>query len=273
MVYYVIPSKRVFFFWIYAGIGLTAYYFPLKFPEGLGPQPPDFVFEYLCRFIVLVVLIPIEEELLCRGLLYGAIRTKYGKFKAYVISILIFVFSHRRLWPYIIEGYWDLFFLHLIILTVLACFLTYLYESKRSLLLCMAFHSSANFNLTITPLIGFLYGGYIVSKWFLNFSKSVEKVSNSSLKRKRFTSANATLSESDIQTQCHWSLGFQCFSTDSPNNQCLNASSRPVDEGRRLKMDWASRRAGRSSAAAQARITASFHPWKRDPCKRSLSQA
>ncbi len=164
MVYYVIPSKRVFFFWIYAGIGLTAYYFPLKFPEGLGPQPPDFVFEYLCRFIVLVVLIPIEEELLCRGLLYGAIRTKYGKFKAYVISILIFVFSHRRLWPYIIEGYWDLFFLHLIILTVLACFLTYLYESKRSLLLCMAFHSSANFNLTITPLIGFLYGGYIVSK-------------------------------------------------------------------------------------------------------------
>ena len=164
MVYYVIPPKRVFFFWIYVGIGLTAYYFPLKFPEGLGPQPPDFVFEYLCLFIVRIVLIPIQEEILFRGLFYGAIRTKYGKFKAYVISISIFVLSHRRLWPYIIEGYWDLLLLHLITLTVIACFLTYLYESKRSLLLCMAFHSSANINVTITPLLGFLYGGYIVGK-------------------------------------------------------------------------------------------------------------
>lgn len=164
MVYYVIPSKSVFFFWIYAGIGLTVYYLPLNFWEGFGPQPPDFVFEYLCLFIARVVLAPIEEELLYRGLLYGTIRTKYGKFKAYVISILIFVFSHRHLWPYIMEGYWDLFFLYLIALTVIACFLTYLYESKRSLLLCMAFHSSANINVTITPLLGFLYGGYIVGK-------------------------------------------------------------------------------------------------------------
>lgn len=164
MVYYVIPPKRVFFFWIYAGIGLTAYYLPLNFSEGIGPQPPDFVFEYLCLFIARVVLAPIEEELLYRGLLYGTIRTKYGKFKAYIISILIFVFSHRHLWPYIIEGYWDLFFMYLIALTVLAYFLTYLYESKRSLLLCMAFHSSANINVTITPLLGFLYGGYIVGK-------------------------------------------------------------------------------------------------------------
>lgn len=164
MVYYVIPPKRVFLFWIYAGIGLTAYYLPLNFSEGIGPQPPDFVFEYLCLFIARVVLAPIEEELLYRGLLYGTIRTKYGKFKAYIISILIFVFSHRHLWPYIIEGYWDLFFMYLIALTVLAYFLTYLYESKRSLLLCMAFHSSANINVTITPLLGFLYGGYIVGK-------------------------------------------------------------------------------------------------------------
>ena len=164
MVYYVIPPKRVFFFWIYAGIGLTAYYLPLNFWEGFGPQPPDFVFEYLCLFIARIILAPIEEELLFRGLLYGAIRTKYGKFKAYIISISIFVFSHRRLWPYIIEGYWDLFFVYLITLTVIACFLTYLYESKRSLLLCMALHSSANFNVTITPLLGFLYGGYIVNK-------------------------------------------------------------------------------------------------------------
>ena len=54
--------------------------------------------------------------------------------------------------------------MYLIALIVLACFLTYLYESKRSLLLCMAFHSSANINVTIAPLLGFLYGGYIVSK-------------------------------------------------------------------------------------------------------------
>jgi hypothetical protein len=54
--------------------------------------------------------------------------------------------------------------MYLIALTVLAYFLTYLYESKRSLLLCMAFHSSANINVTITPLLGFLYGGYIVGK-------------------------------------------------------------------------------------------------------------
>ena len=164
MVSYAIPPKRVFFFWIYAGIGLTAYYLPLNFWEGFGAQPPDFVFHYLCLFIGGVILAPIEEELLYRGLLYGTIRTKYGKFKAYIISISIFVFRHKRLWPYMIEGYWDLFLLHLITLTVLAYFLTYLYESKRSLLLCMAFHSSANINVTITPLLGFLYGGYIVGK-------------------------------------------------------------------------------------------------------------
>lgn len=164
MVYYAIPSKRVFFLWIYVGIGLTAYYFPLKFPEGLGPQPPDFVFEHLHPLIVQGVLAPIQEELLFRGLLYGAIRTKYGKFKAYAISILIFVFSHKSLWPYLIEGYWDLFFLYFITFIVISCLLTYLYEEKRSLLLCMAFHGSANFHLNTAPLLGFLYGGYIVSK-------------------------------------------------------------------------------------------------------------
>ena len=38
MVAYAIPPKRVFFFWIYAGIGLTAYYLPLNFWE--GPRTP-----------------------------------------------------------------------------------------------------------------------------------------------------------------------------------------------------------------------------------------
>ena len=38
MVYYAIPSKSVFFFWIYAGIGLTAYYLPLNFWKASDPN-------------------------------------------------------------------------------------------------------------------------------------------------------------------------------------------------------------------------------------------
>ena len=161
---YGVPKKKVFFLWIYVGVGLTAYNLPLYFSAGFGSHPPGFVIECLFDLIGLVILTPIREELLYRGLFYGAIRTKYGRIRTYIINVLVFVGLHEQLYSLITGGYWSIFFHHLVLLTVISCFLTYLYESKRSLLLCMAFHSSANFNVTIAPFLGFMYGGYIVSK-------------------------------------------------------------------------------------------------------------
>ncbi|MCE2433722.1 MAG: CPBP family intramembrane metalloprotease [Candidatus Latescibacteria bacterium] len=164
MIHYDVPAKRVFFLWIYVGISLTAYNLPLYWSYGFGSQPPYFVIECLFDLIGLVILTPIREELLFRGLFYGAIRTKYGRIRAYIINVLVFVGVHEQLYSVVTGGYWSIFFHHLVLLTVISCFLTYLYESKRSLLLCMSFHGAANFNVTIAPLLGFLYGGYIVGK-------------------------------------------------------------------------------------------------------------
>lgn len=164
MIRYSVPLPKVFFLWIYVAVGLTAYNLPLYFSAGFGSQPPYFVIESLFALISTVVLASIREELLFRGLFYGAIRTKYGRVSSYIINVLVFVGVHGQLHSLVTGGYWSIFLHHLILLTVISCFLTYLYESKRSLLLCMSFHGAANFNVTIAPLLGFLYGGYIVGK-------------------------------------------------------------------------------------------------------------
>lgn len=162
MTFYSTQNKKTLIFWIYVGLGLKAYSLPFYFPEGFGVQPPVFIVEHLMAIVVSVIIAPIEEEILFRGLLYGALRTKLGKVKAYIIGVVVFILAHKQIYDLAIAGYWDLLLHHLISFLIISCLLVYLYESKRSLLLCMAFHGSANLLHNLAPLLGFLYDGHIV---------------------------------------------------------------------------------------------------------------
>ena len=162
MVFHDIPEKRQFLLWIYLGLGLTAYQLPLHFREGLGPQPPDFVIERLSDILGGVIIAPIQEEVIYRGLFYGAIRKRFGTMRALVIGIGVFVFAHSHVHYLIANGDWHLLLQYLVILTLLSCFVVYLYESRRSLLLCMVFHGCVNLNFPLAFLIGFMFGGHLV---------------------------------------------------------------------------------------------------------------
>lgn len=163
LVFFQIPTTRIFLKWIYIALGISLFNLFVRFPFGLDAQLPDFIIRHLIILIISAILTPIKEEIVFRGILYGSLRAKFGRTYAFVFSILCFVFAHGTIQALIWQGHWTHFFYFFIFFTIIAFLLVYIYESTYSLLLCIIFHSVSNSVYHIAPLIGFFYGGYTIN--------------------------------------------------------------------------------------------------------------
>ncbi|MFI3290272.1 MAG: type II CAAX endopeptidase family protein [Opitutales bacterium] len=91
-------------------------------------------------FLVTVILAPIAEELIFRGLLYRLFRSKMPVYLAIITSSAIFALIHFSIFAFL-----ALFFL--------SCLLCYIYEKYCDLKLCMLVHCLFNFFNTILILL------------------------------------------------------------------------------------------------------------------------
>jgi len=103
---------------------------------------------YKTMILLVILVVPIVEEVLFRGYLQGFLRTILGRKKAIVLSAIVFTLFHFS--PS--QGAKNLELLGS--LFVLACFLGFLYERQRSLIAPIALH--ATFNAISTMMISFV---------------------------------------------------------------------------------------------------------------------
>ncbi|MFZ3373605.1 MAG: CPBP family glutamic-type intramembrane protease [Desulfitobacteriaceae bacterium] len=95
---------------------------------------------YLLNLLLAVVLAPLVEETLFRGIIYGSLRTYLGKWTAAALSAALFSALHLQAYG---------FFPRL----VLGLVLVHLYEQNRSLFPSMTFHALNNL-IALTLLAG-----------------------------------------------------------------------------------------------------------------------
>lgn len=103
--------------------------------------------EFLLVFLQIVILAPITEELLFRGIIYQCMITNVGKIIAAIISLIFFAVMHGNL----LQG------IYAALMTVI---IICLYERFKSLNVCILFHMSANllsFLGTKTSLLNVLF--------------------------------------------------------------------------------------------------------------------
>jgi membrane protease YdiL (CAAX protease family) len=86
---------------------------------------------YLANILLAIIIAPLAEETLFRGLIFGSARPYFGKWTAAAISAAIFSALHLQVY-----GFFPRFVLGLV--------LAHLYENNRSLFPAMAFHSLNN---------------------------------------------------------------------------------------------------------------------------------
>lgn len=95
----------------------------------------------LLGILLFSILGPIEEELIFRSVIYHSFR-KIGKFPAFAVSILLFAGSH------VINELLSGEFLQALIASVsylsMGFVLCYLYEKRRNVIVCIAFHILIN---------------------------------------------------------------------------------------------------------------------------------
>ncbi len=95
-------------------------------------------FYFGIAIIVIVILAPVIEEFLFRGVLYNFLKNYFRRRYAIIINSLIFAFFHFS----IAQSYAN--FNIVISLFVLACFLNYLYERQQSLIAPIVLHATFN---------------------------------------------------------------------------------------------------------------------------------
>ncbi len=109
-------------------------------------QKTNGFWEKLLAFIPTVILAPLAEEMIFRGLLYRLLKTRINIIWAMILSSVLFSMIHFSL-------------LALLPLTLLAMLLCFIYEKFGDLRLCILVHSFFNlFNVVLLILVS-SYGG------------------------------------------------------------------------------------------------------------------
>ena len=116
---------------------------------------PTFAPFLTLRFISSVVIVPLIEEILFRGIFYVAIR-KLGREYAYIFSTLLFLIWHISFVSLFTQGTTGLTFLHVVSIVICGAVTAHIYESTGKLLLCVVFHSAGNAIVVGAPVIGYL---------------------------------------------------------------------------------------------------------------------
>lgn len=103
----VFPFRRVratsAMWFVVAQVGLLAALVPVNHAIARAlPDPPELLVRRFATLGVLtgVVVIPVAEELLCRGLVLGGMLQRYGASKAIVLSALFFALIHLNPWQF-----------------------------------------------------------------------------------------------------------------------------------------------------------------------------
>lgn len=92
--------------------------------------------------VVTVLLAPIVEEVLFRGVVFGTIRKK-SRLAAYIVSTLIFAFYH--IWQYLLIGFDPKIFLYLLQYIGPSIALAWSYENSKNLWTPIFIHMLINF--------------------------------------------------------------------------------------------------------------------------------
>ncbi len=88
-----------------------------------------------------VILVPIEEELLFRGMLYQVMRMRNNKRAVSIIVVsMLFAILHLNFTGEVIFRRF-----------IYSCIITYVFERYRNLLICISFHSTINY-LALLPM-------------------------------------------------------------------------------------------------------------------------
>ena len=154
------PDFRDMLKWGYVVFAVSSYNLILEIPAGFGPQYESELWFLFIRLLRSVLLIPIYEEIVYRFLVYGALRTRFNKWVAMLVSSTIFVIVHQ-----IIHKALGIPNLTVVILFIMlfsfGLLAAYLYETRRTLLLCIVIHAVVNLTYWSAHLIGYLAAGTI----------------------------------------------------------------------------------------------------------------
>ncbi len=112
----------------------------LEVPDQLRIQQPGTLL-WIVDALGAVIVAPLVEELLFRGILYGWLRTKYGLITSRIVSSLVFAFLHGSI--------------AVLLQTFIVGFgLVLLYERTRTLAPCVVAHATGNLFAAIVSIVG-----------------------------------------------------------------------------------------------------------------------
>jgi membrane protease YdiL (CAAX protease family) len=124
----------------------------------LIPMPESFERAMLARagqtgafaFLLFVVIAPLLEELIFRGVILDGLLRRYGPLTAILVSSVIFGLAHLNPWQFVTAF-------------VLGCFMGWVYLRSGSLAGCVLIHMSANFSGYLLRLL-LAFGGETFEK-------------------------------------------------------------------------------------------------------------
>lgn len=153
-----LPSLPQSLYWAFIGVCLALFSSIIVWQDNF--QDPFYI--ALISTIIATVLnliVPLQEEITHRGILFSALLNK-GRLPAYSISIIWFVFGH-------VPSYSNLFFhgllgielSHFILLVLMAILTAYIYETTKKLSLCIILHSACNLTTVISAFLNYCLEG------------------------------------------------------------------------------------------------------------------
>ena len=100
--------------------------------------------------VVSVLLAPVAEEVLFRGVAYGTLRGK-GTFLAYLVSVALFAVYH--MWSFLLDGYGWQILLYMLQYVPGGIALAWCYEKSKNIWAPIFLHMAINF-ITLTITVG-----------------------------------------------------------------------------------------------------------------------
>jgi membrane protease YdiL (CAAX protease family) len=106
-------------------------------PAEIWPDGTDEIGKLISASFLMIILAPIAEEILFRGIIYNSMRQKHQMWSALLFSSLIFAFVHGQL-------------IHFGEIFIMGLLLAYLYERTKSLVPSIVLHIAVNLLFTIS---------------------------------------------------------------------------------------------------------------------------
>ena len=152
------PSLTQCLYWSFIGACLALSSSILAWQESIE-DPFHIVGISTVVAIVLNLIVPLQEEIVHRGILFSTLLRK-GRLPAYFISTGWFVLGHVPSYSELIfYGNMGLTLPHFVLLILMAILTGYIYETTKRLSLCIIFHSAYNLTTVVSAFLNYLVEG------------------------------------------------------------------------------------------------------------------